>query len=337
MHVVLILNPTSGISTVAAPHLSPEETREAILAALRAHDIEPEIRYTSPEDTGQGVARQAATNHADMVIAVGGDGTIHAVASGLVGTPSVLGIIPTGTMNNVAHSLGIPETIDAACEVIARGHTHAIDVGKINEHIFLEAAGIGLEAALFPAGEEIKSPGLLTTIRGVIGGLRTLFSFQSPELRIAIDEKRRHPYKALQVTICNTPFYGPHFQIASHILMDDGLLDVVIYKNFSKLEYIRHAVSITQGKRLLEPKARHRRARSVRITADHPVEIQADGVPRGYTPATVTIMPGALHVCVPASPVPGLSNEQQHLIESRARVASRRKEPLATRSDSHGR
>src|SRR5204863_537876 len=202
-------------------------TEEAILQGLQAYGIEPEIYYTTPEDTGQGLASRAATEQTELVIAAGGDGTIHAVANGLVGTQSTLGIIPTGTMNNLARSLNIPDTIPAACTTIVKGETRTIDVGKINDHVFLEVAGIGLEAALFPAAEDIKRPGMLTNIRGAITGLKTLLSFKPTRLRITIDERQDRPYYALQVTICNAPFYGAHLRVAPDALMDDGLLDVI--------------------------------------------------------------------------------------------------------------
>src|SRR5947209_11587559 len=171
MNTVLIVNPTSGISTVTEKRMSPEETERTVVEALRAYGIEPKIYHTTPEDTGQGLARRAAEEHAELVIAVGGDGTIHAVANGLVGTKSILGIIPTGTMNNLAHSLNIPDTIPAACTTIVTGETHAVDVGKINDHYFLEVAGIGLEAALFPLVEEIKHRNALSILHGAFNGL----------------------------------------------------------------------------------------------------------------------------------------------------------------------
>ena len=98
-----------------------EENETAILASLHAYGIEAEVQYTTPEDTGRGLAAQAALNHTEMVIVAGGDGTVHAVAGGLIGMETTLGIIPTGTMNNLAHSLHIPETIEEACAVIAKG------------------------------------------------------------------------------------------------------------------------------------------------------------------------------------------------------------------------
>ena len=316
MRAVLIINPTSGKSTVTDKPMSPEETEIAILTGLRTYGIEPELYHTTPEDTGQGLATRAAAAHAELVIAAGGDGTIHAVASGLIGTQSTMGIIPTGTMNNLAHSLNIPDTIPAACIALATGETRLIDVGKINEHFFLEVAGIGLEAALFPAAEEVKSPGLLSTLHGVIRGVKTLLSFKPTRLRISYDERQRRPYEAIQVTICNAPFYGIHFQVASNVLMDDGLLDVIIYRNFSKLEYIRHAISISQGRRLYQPKIRHRRAKSLHINADQAMEIHADGEPLGYTPAQIIIVPAALHVRVPGVPAPGLRHDEKAAAKS---------------------
>lgn len=324
MRAVLILNPTSGISTITTiegTQSSPEENEAAILASLHAYGIEAEVQYTTPEDTGQGLAAQAALNHTELVIVAGGDGTVHAVACGLIGTETTLGIIPTGTMNNLARSLHIPETIEEACAVIAQGKTHAIDVGKINNHLFIEVAGIGLEAALFPAAEEFKSPGMWSTLHSIVSGLRTLLSFRPATLRIALDNKQRQAIDAIQVTICNAPFYGAHLQAAPEALMDDGLLDIVMYRHFSKLEYLRHAFSISQGKRVYQPRIRRRRVRTLHVTADIPMEIQADGVVYGYTPAAITVLPGALRVRIPAiAPIPtsvGSANERKASINAR--------------------
>ncbi len=311
MRTILILNPTAGTSLMAETHQTEESHEQTILSGLLNYGIEPEVWYTTPEDAGDGLALKAANEKAELVIAAGGDGTIHAVATSLIERESTLGIVPLGTMNNLAHSLGIPLPIDAACAIIAKGETKAIDVGKINNQFFIEVAGIGLEAALFPAAEEIKSPGVFSTIRGVIIGLLKLFNFQSTKLRISFDDKKRRPYEALQVTICNAPFYGAHFQVAPNIIMDDGELDIVIYKHFSKLEYLCHAISISQGRRVYQPKITHRRARSLSISADHPVEVQADGLPHGLTPVSVTITPGALRVRVPTISAPGLQERSE--------------------------
>ena len=330
MRTILILNPESGDSPLAEVHGTAASHEEMILAALSVYGIEPEVWYTTPEDPGEGLASKAADEHADLVIAAGGDGTIHAVASGLIGTDSTIGIIPLGTMNNVAHSLSIPFTIDAACAIIAKGKTRTIDVGRINEQVFLESAGIGLEAALFPYLEEMKSFGVLATLRGVIRGLFTLFAYQRTKLKISFDEERFRSYQAIQVTICNAPFYGPHFRIVPDVLMDDGLLDVIIYRNYSKLEYILHAIAIWQGKRELRPKFIRRRVKSLRLKTDRPVEVEINGYSYGYTPAAITIAPGALKVRVPEENVIGLKIDSSSMVNQRHKTTKRKRRGAAT-------
>jgi diacylglycerol kinase (ATP) len=317
VRTVLILNPVAGKSRIAETQEEPKSIEQDLSTALRIYDIEPEVWFTTLEDPGEGLARKAADDHVDLIIAAGGDGTIHAVASGLMSRESTLGIIPMGTMNNLAHSLGIPPSIEAACAVLAKGKTRSIDVGQINEQAFLEVAGIGFEASLFPAGEEIKRTGLLSTVRGVILGLVSLVTFKPTRLKISLD--------AIQVTICNAPFYGAHFQVGPDILMDDGMLDVFIFRHFSKLEYLRHAVSISQGRRVFQPKILRRRVKALLITSSDPQDIQADGIPRGQTPAIVKVVMGALRVRVPSTHVPGLRDDTA-LEEEFIHIESRKRE-----------
>lgn len=311
MRTILILNPASGASAMAPNQHTLQDNKEAIIASLCAAGIEAEIWYTSPEDPGYRLARLAAQEGADLVIAAGGDGTLHSVASGLIGTNSTLGIIAVGTMNNIAHSLDISEDIAEACKIIANGATCYVDVGKINDQLFLEVAGIGLEAALFPAAEEFKSPGLVSSLHGVIMGLFTLFRFKPTRFRASFDGRKVRSFKAIQVSVCNTPYYGAHLRFAPNAVMDDGLLDVLIYKNFSKLAYLRHAISISQGRRTLEPKVSRRKVKSIAIYADQPVEIHADGEVKGYTPAKIVIEPGVLRVRVPQHIVAGPNIQNQ--------------------------
>jgi diacylglycerol kinase (ATP) len=148
-----------------------------------------------------------------------------------------------------------------------------------------------------------------------------LLSFHPATLRIALDNKKRRAIDAIQVTICNAPYYGAHLEVAPEALMDDGLLDIVMYRHFSKLEYLRHAFSISQGKRVYQPRIRRRRVRTLQVSADIPMEIQADGVMYGYTPAAITVLPGALRVRIPAiAPIPtivGSENERKASINAR--------------------
>ncbi len=169
----------------------------------------------------------------------------------------------------------------------------------MNNHVFLEVAGIGLEAALFPAAEEIKSRGIFSTLRGAVQGLTTLFTFKPTRFSVSFDGRRLRHLRALQISVCNSPYYGAHFQFAPNALMNDGLLDVLIYRNFSKLEYLLHAASIIQGQRILEAKVSRCKVKALRIYSEQPVETHIDGELQGQTPVTITIQAGALRVRVP--------------------------------------
>lgn len=339
---VLILNPNSGASLLATNSGGPEDHEAAIVAALRQYNVEPEIWYTTPEDAGSGLARRAVEEKVDIVIAAGGDGTLHAVASGLLETECTLAIIPLGTMNNIARSLEIPETIEEACAIIAQGETRQIDVGRMNGQVFLEVAGVGLEAALFPAAEEIKRYGLLSTLRGIVEGLRTLFAFQPPRFKIVFDGRRTRLYRAIQISVCNTPYYGARLRFAPRAVMDDGLLDVLIYTNFSKLEYIQHAISISQGQRPLEPKVVRRKIRSIYIDvvnrASEPVVVHADGEPIGHTPASVVVLPGALRVRVPKKVAqgPNLLDKQAKKRELYRKVSNQKERKSQEQREENG-
>lgn len=305
MRTVLILNPTSGESALATNHSESGTNEELILASLLPYNIKPTVLYTTVEDPGTAMAQQAALDGAEIVIVAGGDGTLHAVANGVINTNSALGILPMGTMNNIARSLKIPEDIKQACAIIATGETSWIDVGKINGTVFLEVAGVGLEAALFPAAEELKSKGILSTLQGIVHGLRTLLAFSSTNFTITFDGKKRRHVHAIQISICNSPYYGARLQFAPTAVMDDGLLNLLIYRKFSKFDYLRHALSISKGQRDLALRISRRKIKTLQIEAEHPVEIHADGVPQGYTPATIIIQPGALKVRVPKKTTQG--------------------------------
>jgi diacylglycerol kinase (ATP) len=314
MRTAFILNPNAGESVLAEQKIHEGSLETALVEIMRGQGIEPEIYYTTVEDPGRGIAAQLATERVELVVVVGGDGTIHSVAHGLIGSESVLGIIPAGTMNNLARSLGIPENLIDACALLTDGEVRTIDVGRINQHIFLEVAGVGLDAALFPFAEEVKRRGLLSTFTGMLNGLQALIAFKTPKMSLAFDGQKPRTYRAVEVTVCNAPYYGPHLNVAAEIYMNDGWLDVVIYTKFNKIEYIRHAISISKGRRILTPKTIHRRAKRLQIStsANEAVKIHADGKVQGSTPADIMIIPAALKIRVSKGPVLGLDVQTEH-------------------------
>jgi len=295
MNTLLIVNPTSG--PAENPNLIADLTE-----TLQTQGIQAEICMTTPNEDGEGFAAAAAKAGTKLVIVAGGDGTIEAVARGLVHTQTALGIIPLGTRNNIAASLNIPNDLTQAIQIVASGDRDRFDMGKANSHYFMEVVGVGLEASLFPWGDEVKEgikKNYWAALKSMISGIKTFLQFRPHRLVLRLDGRRVRRLRTLQVNICNSPRYGMEFSLAPEAKMNDGKLDVVYIKNPSKWEHLRHFFTAMRGQRLLHERLRTHRAAKIEIRGYPPLEVHADGERLGTTPVTVEVVPQALWICVP--------------------------------------
>jgi len=312
----LIMNPVSGVDE-PNPMKLPD-----IITALEAEDIRAELAFTRPDESPTAIAQQAAQEEYDMVIVGGGDGTVSEVAKGLLHAAIPLGIIPIGTYNNIARSLNLPTNLTQACQVLAQGQIRTIDVGQAvgqadEEHYFFEAAGVGLDAALFPLGEEIKAG----QWQRMIQALRLALSYQPQQIKLQFDRPpstpalsttrqrrflRRRPVEqheiqlqALLVVVANGPYYGSGFTVAPEAIIDDGLLTVSLYRDFSKWELLRHFWSISRGQFQPNPKIQTYQVAEVRLNSKSPLPVHVDGHPIGELPVTFKVIRQALKVILP--------------------------------------
>src|SRR5512147_630445 len=154
IHAKLIANPGAGIPEESAKQL------ELATRYLQQNGIDVDVALAKPKEEATPLAEQAVKDGYKVVIAMGGDGTLEAVLRGLVGSKARLGIIPTGTKNNMAKSLGIPESIEAACALIASKNTRKLDVGQVKvkngkKLYFFELTAVGLVEALYPKAKKL--------------------------------------------------------------------------------------------------------------------------------------------------------------------------------------
>jgi len=295
MNTRLIVNPTSG------PAENPQLLTD-LADALQTQGIQAEICTTTPDENGEGLAADAAKAGAKLVIVAGGDGTIEAVARGLVHTQTVLGIIPLGTRNNIAASLNIPNDLTQAIKTLAEGERGRFDMGKANNYYFLEVVGVGLEASLLPWGDEVKEGiknNYLAALKSILSGVKTFLQFRPHRLVLRFDGRRTRRLRTLQVNICNSPRYGVEFALAPEAKMNDGKLDVIYTDNPSKWDHLRHFFTAMRGERLPHEWLKTYRASKIEIRSYPPLEVHADGECLGTTPVTVEVIPGALWICVP--------------------------------------
>lgn len=293
--VSLILNPASK------SFLDGAHSPEAIVAALQAVGITPQLELTTLEISAHQLARKAVDRGDTLVIAAGGDGTIEEVATGLIHSPATLGILPLGTMNNLARALGIPLDLPDAALLLAIGATRRVDVGRVVtpddriEGYFWETAGIGLSAIATPMGEDAEK-GRWSNLLSKLGDF---FAFTSTGMTIQCDDEALLQSQTHLVTISNAPLFGNNMLVAPEAKIDDGLLDVVVYEGMELVDLTRYFFGISSGGRVTDGRIHIRRARRVRVVADTPLPVNADlDVLSAQQRWEIEVVPRALSVIV---------------------------------------
>ncbi len=275
---------------------------ERLLRVLREADIDPEVLYTRP---GESVAPQVAaeTERYDLFLVWGGDGTVADVATGLLGTTVPLGVLPAGTFNNIAHALGLPIDPLRAARLLATARPRAMDVGFANGRLFLEVAGVGLDAAVMPFGERLKARDLGALLPALVRLVRSRAANVTLDIDAALGLQVRTPL----VVLANGPFYGAGFTVAPEARWDDGRLTVRVFEGATIPELVWYFANIARHRRPETTRGLTFRARRVGVRADVPLAVHADGRPAGTTPAVFEAQAGALTILVPESRAPAPS------------------------------
>ncbi len=288
----LIFNPISG-----APGESPTQLL-TILTEMQALNLLPEAHLIEPGRDLLPVVQNALRRGFRMFVVSGGDGTIDTVAQALAGTRAVLGIIPTGTQNNVALSLGIPTDIPGAVALLRKGQPVRVDMGFAEcggvKRLFLEVCTVGLLSALFSAADDIQH-GNLARIGDL---LSTLVAFPPAEIHLVLERKQVIDTQGHVVLVSNMPYLGPHYPVAPPHSYLNGLLEVLVFANVTKLELLAKAVQFVGGapETTDDPRVQRYQVRRLEISTKPPMPILVDGFPFGEGPLEITAKREALTV-----------------------------------------
>src|SRR6185436_6567183 len=211
-----------------------------------------------------------------LIVVAAGDGTIGDVAAELVGSSTALAIVPIGTMNNLARSLGVPLGIDDACALIGMGTTRLIDIGRMTSEggsqaeYFMECAGIGLSAIAAMAGQEFVK----RRWYHLPGAFRKFVEAKRGTIAVEMDGTLVEASTGI-VTVSNAPLMAHNMLAAPGAKMDDGLLDVQVYDGLSDAALVKHFMAATSGS---PDDLKTYRVRRVRMTAEEPVMANSDMV-----------------------------------------------------------
>ncbi|GBD17467.1 Putative lipid kinase BmrU [bacterium HR26] len=294
---VMIVNPRAGrLRAGSVDRLVAILSERYALAVLECQDLDELTR----------LARTAA-ERADTVIAVGGDGTVSRVATGILGTPARLAVLPGGSTNHIARLLGMPSNLVRAARVLA-GPTRLrrLDVGCADQQALLFLGGVGVDALIVrDAPTTVKR--FLAWAGYIPPGLRHLQD--GPwRVRVAVDGAVVET-TARTVLVANGSFLvHPWFRVGQDIRPDDGLLDVCIYSPTRFVDWVTLGLWMLVGQVHRSRHVRQLRGRSVEIRSSPPAPIEIDGDYLGEGNLAVSVYPAALTVVVPAT-VRGVGEE----------------------------
>jgi YegS/Rv2252/BmrU family lipid kinase len=288
--LALIVNPVAGGGR-------PARALPDVLAALTAKRLEHRFEYTKSLEHARELAQEAVGN-GEVAVAFGGDGLIGAVAGAVKHTDGVVGVLPGGRGNDLCRALGIPLKPVAACAVLASGTVRALDLGEAGERTFTGIASCGFDSLVNEIANATR------VVRGspvyALALVRALPRFKAARFEVTLDDGTPREFTGYSVAAANSRQFGGGMLLAPNASLTDGLLDVVIIENMTKLRYLRLAPTVFRGRHVRQRGVDVVRGREVHISASEPFVLYADGEAIGELPVTIRVLPGAVQMIVPA-------------------------------------
>jgi YegS/Rv2252/BmrU family lipid kinase len=254
------------------------------------------LRATSAPGEAEAMARHAADEGYEKIVAAGGDGTINEVVNGLAGSKAMLGLLPMGTVNVFAMELGLPShNLDLCWQIIQGQNTRLVDLPSANNKYFVQLAGVGLDAQV------VKETS--ATLKRSFGPLSYLISAAQIAARrpprLFIESQDTNVTEGSFVLIGNGRRYGGPFPFFKQAVIDDGLLDVVVFKALGYLEIIKYLQDVFFSSEIRLPEVEYFQTRRLHVSSDQDVPVELDGELLGNCPVEFQMRERSLRVLTP--------------------------------------
>ncbi len=269
-------------------------------AAPLRHRIEalrprPVLRLTEAPGDAEAMAERAVEQGFEKIIAAGGDGTVNEVINGMAESRASFGLLPVGTMNVFATELGLPPGLEACWKIIQTGHTRTVDLGRANDHYFIQLAGVGLDAQIVLETER--------DFRKHFGPLSYLvvasqIAARKPP-RLTVTLANQQVVEGSFVLIGNGRHYGGPFPLFKGARIDDGLLDVLIFAKIGHLDLVRYLQGLVFGDAASMKDLSYHQTRSLTVTSPDKIPVEIDGELMGFAPVRFDLAKRGLRVLAP--------------------------------------
>ena len=301
MYAKVIVNPFAGGGATRRkwPHISE---------LLRDSGLSFDHEFTEGPGHGIELAREAAAQGYELVIAIGGDGTVNEVVNGLVDDTgkgrATLGIIGMGTGGDAIRTLGIPHDYEKACRLFSNFRKVTIDLGAVEymsgsqreRRIFLNTAGLGFDAAVVERHRELhlKRKGTIPYVRSLV---LALVGHSNKRVTLKVD-RAVEEQQVFTIVVNNGRYFGGGMKVAPDADLSDGLLDVIIIGDMSRPEFLWNFPRVYRGTHITHPKVSTYQAKSIEVESEDGLLLQADGELLGQAPARLWVVPAALSVAI---------------------------------------
>jgi diacylglycerol kinase (ATP) len=286
--IAVLINPTAG---------KGRALRAAALAVPRLEEAGFRVRRIQGRDADEALdlAREAVADGVETLVAVGGDGLVHLAVQAVAHTTTTLGIVPAGTGNDAARYFGVPRTDPLrAADVVVAGRTRTVDLARTGPTLFLCVLSAGFDAIVNERANRMRWP--RGQMRYNLATLAELRVFAPIPYVLELDGNTK-TMNAVLVAVGNGPSFGGGLRITEGAVLDDGLLDVVVFHPVSKPELMRTYPKLFSGTHTKHAAYEHHRVREVTVAAPG-IVAYADGERLGPLPMTITAEPGALTALV---------------------------------------
>lgn len=287
MKYLLIANPISGPKSDSMPLLGKVATK----IASEGHIVT--LRVTEKEGHGYEIAKEALDSDFDVIVAVGGDGTVNEVARALVGSDKIIGVIPNGSGNGLARELRIPMDPIKAVDTLLRHEIATIDTCIANGEPFFVTCGIGFDGKISKEFASGDTRGMATYVREIIA---QYFSYKPQQYHLFVDDYEVTA-KALIIAVANASQYGNNAFIAPKASMEDGELDVTVLKEFPAGETAKIVLQLFSKDLIKSDYTSFFRGKKIEIKVDKPVNYHIDGEPKSKSDSlSIEVVPSSLRV-----------------------------------------
>lgn len=256
-----------------------------------------EIKVTEKVGDAKLFAKEAKNKGFSTIVSVGGDGTLHEVVNGMVGGNQKLGVIPSGTGNDLARSLNLPFDLRESIEILVKEKTTLIDLGHIKGEYFINFSSVGLDALIAQEANKIKKY-FSSTYSYILGIVKGLTKFKSMDVDLIIDGKK-YREKIMFITVCNGSYYGGGMKIAPQAKISDGEFDICVVRHIPKLKLLLLFPTIFKGNHIRYKEVKMYRGKEVEVFSKKDIAINADGEIVDNRPIKFEMLHNQLEVIIP--------------------------------------